>query len=121
MLLVGGEGRPRRKRVHSKAYTLFETLPLEEFDLPTRLEVWGDVDSQSPMGFLKWLLGKFLGWVGWCRCDGECCWMIDYSAILGAVYKPEAAFGNGEGTTRCSMAVVGQLGNVLKVSEVGSW
>ena len=47
--------------------------------------------------------------------------MIDYSAILVAVYKPEAAFGNGEGTARCSMAVVGQLGNVLKVSEVGSW
>jgi len=31
---------------------------IEEFNLPVRFEVWGDVDPQSLMDFLKRLLGK---------------------------------------------------------------
>ena len=76
MLLIGTEGSIWRERVHMHASTCLDAFLEEELSLPVWFEVWGNVDSQSPMGFLKRLLDELFRLACWCGSDGECSWMV---------------------------------------------
>ena len=86
-----------------------------------RFEIWGNVDTQSPMGFLQWLLDELFRLACWCGSYGECSRMVLYLSRFGDGDETEATFGDGEGSTRCTVAVVGILSDSLEFVEVGCW
>ena len=47
--------------------------------------------------------------------------MILDLSCFGDGDETEATFGDGEGSTRCTMAVVGILSDPLEFVEVGCW
>ena len=93
----------------------------EKLKLPVWSEVWGDVCAQRSMSFTYWLLDELFWWTGCCGPDGECSRVIKDLARFGGGDKAKAAFRDGEGAPRCTVVVVGQLGNMLELGNVGIW
>ena len=96
MLLIGTEGGIQREQVHTHASTCLDAFLEEELSLSIWFEVWGNVNSQSPMGFLKWLLDEFFRLACWCGSDGECSQIVQDSSHFVDVDKMNATFGDGE-------------------------
>ena len=85
----------------------------EKLNLPMWFEVWCYVYTQSSMSFLKWLLLEMFRLACWCGSDGECSRMVLDLSLFGDGDETKATFGDGEGATRCTVAVVGELSNML--------
>ena len=107
MLLIGTEGSIGRERVHAHGSACLAAFLKEKLNLPMWFEVWCYVYTQSSMSFLKWLLMEMFRLACWCGNDGECSRMILDLSPFGDVDETKATFWNGEGATRCTVAVVG--------------
>ena len=93
----------------------------EELDLLVWFEVRGNVDTQGSMGFLERLLNEVFRLACWGGRDGECSWMVDDSPRFVDIHEAKTTFGDGEGAPRSSVAIVGQLSDVLELVEDDGW
>ena len=80
---------------------------LEKLEFSLWIEIWGDVDTQRSMSFLNGLLDELFWWAGWCGPDGECGRVVNKLAQFVGGDQAKATFGDGEGSPRCSVGVVG--------------
>ena len=79
------------------------------------------MDAQSAVSFVDRFLVERFHWACWSGLDGEGRWVINKFAQFGGGDQAKAAFGDGEGSPRSSVGIVGELGGVLKFVDVDCW
>ena len=79
------------------------------------------MDAQRTVSFINLFLAEMIRRACWSGFDGECRWMVNQLAQIVGGDQADATLGEGEGSPRCAMVIVGQLGGVLEFGDVGCW